>query len=120
MSDRVREAVQHIKAGNKAEGKKILIEVLTEDERNEAAWLWMSATVETSDLRRECLEEVLKINPNNQSAIKALAHLPKDEPKSQVPDRQTTPKPEQSDMYIPAGFEPSYYADDPEPIYIEE
>lgn len=113
MSDRVHEAVQYIKAGNKAEGKKILIEVLTEDERNEAAWLWMSTTVETSDLRRECLEEVLKINPDNKSAQKALARLSKENPKPAVSESQPASEPDKPKMYIPEGLELPYYSSDP-------
>ena len=35
----------------------------------------MAAAVETHDLRQECLEEALKFNPENQTAIKALASL---------------------------------------------
>jgi hypothetical protein len=113
MSERVREAAEYIKAGNKAEGRKILIEVLTEDEKNEAAWLWMSATVDTSDLRRECLEEVLKINPDNKSAQKALARLPKEEPRPAMPETQPASAPDQPKMYIPDGLELSYYSNDP-------
>ncbi len=75
MSDQIIEAINFIKAGNKAEGKRILVNILTEDEKNEAAWLWLSAAVETNDMRQECLEEVIKINPNNQSALKALSRL---------------------------------------------
>jgi uncharacterized protein HemY len=75
MSELLIEAINFIKAGDKEEGKRILVEILTEDEKNEVAWLWLSAAVETNDMRQECLEEVIKINPNNQSALKALSRL---------------------------------------------
>lgn len=75
MSELLIEAINFIKAGDKEEGKRILVEILTEDEKNEAAWLWLSAAVETNGMRQECLEEVIKINPNNQSALKAISRL---------------------------------------------
>ena len=68
MSDKLSEAIQHIKSGNKTLGKQLLTDVLKADSRNEIAWLWMSAVVDKDDLRRECLEEVLKLNPDNQPA----------------------------------------------------
>ena len=105
MANRVKEAAELIKAGNKADGKKILVEVLTADKKNEAAWLWMSLAVDTNDLRRECLEEVLKINPNNQSAQKALSRLPKADPKPVAPISQHAPTSNNNQTYIPTGYD---------------
>ena len=76
MSIKLTEAISLIKSGNKAIGKQLLTEVLKAEPNNETAWLWMSAVVDTDDLRRECLEEVLKLNPNNQVAQRGLAQLP--------------------------------------------
>jgi tetratricopeptide (TPR) repeat protein len=82
MSDKLSEAIQHIKSGDKTLGKQLLTEILKADSRNELAWLWMSAAVDTDDLRRECLEEVLKLNPDNQPAKRGLAQLPPKQPTS--------------------------------------
>jgi tetratricopeptide (TPR) repeat protein len=76
MSDKLSEAIKLIKSGNKTIGKQYLTEVLKIDPNNQTAWLWMSAVVDTDDLRRECLEEVLKIDPNNLAAKRGLAQLP--------------------------------------------
>lgn len=76
MSEKLSEAISLIKSGNKTIGKQVLIEVLNNDPHNQTAWLWMSAVVDTDDLRRECLEEVLKIDPNNMVAKRGLAQLP--------------------------------------------
>lgn len=75
MSGDLQQAISLIKAGRKEEGKTILIQILEEDERNEKAWIWMSAVVDTDEMRLECLEEVLKINPSNQVAQKGAAKL---------------------------------------------
>ena len=75
MSDKLQEAIKAIKAGNKAAGKRLLIEVLKVDRRNEAAWLWMTNVVDDKDERKKCLQNVLKINPQNEAAKRGLALL---------------------------------------------
>ena len=72
---KLEQAINAIKNGEKEQGKKLLIEILRADSNNERAWLWMSAAVEPIDQRQECLEKVLEINPNNQSAQNSLASL---------------------------------------------
>ncbi len=98
MTDKLSEAIQHIKSGNKTVGKQLLTEILKADPRNELAWLWMSAAVDTDDLRRECLEEVLKYNPDNETAKRGLARLPQTQPTSYA---FTTQEPPQVPMEIP-------------------
>jgi hypothetical protein len=75
MSDQLDYVYKLIKAGNRADARQLLTEVLTSDPENDRAWVLMAAAVETHDLRQECLEEALKFNPENQTAIKALASL---------------------------------------------
>jgi hypothetical protein len=61
MSEPLSEAVTAIKSGDKAAGQKLLIEILNEDPNNDTAWIWMSAVVETDELRCECLQEAIKL-----------------------------------------------------------
>ncbi len=68
MSPELKQAIKLIKSGQKEAGKEILLQILNEDESNDTAWLWMSATVDTDELRLECLEEALRVNPNNEKA----------------------------------------------------
>lgn len=49
--------------------------LLQTDERNERAWLWLSAVVDTDAERMNCLEKVIAINPDNQHALRGLAAL---------------------------------------------
>jgi hypothetical protein len=58
--------------GDKAAARRLLTQVLEEDEQDEVAWLWMSALVDDPEIEKECLLEVLKINPNNELAQKHL------------------------------------------------
>ncbi len=68
MPPELKKAITLIKAGQKQEGKEILLQLLHEDEHNDMAWVWLSATVDTDEMRLECLQEALKINSDNQTA----------------------------------------------------
>lgn len=75
MPDSLQQAIAAIKSGDKGTGKKLLIETLKVDRRNEDAWLWMTKIVSSNDERIKCLENVLKINPNNETAKRGVALL---------------------------------------------
>jgi hypothetical protein len=68
-------AIQHVKANRKAEARRLLEQIVSVDQMNEQAWLWLSACVETAEEQAICLENVLEINPNNQKARKGLQAL---------------------------------------------
>lgn len=68
-------AIQHVKANRKAEARRLLEQIVSVDQMNEQAWLWLSACVETAEEQAICLENVLDINPNNQKARKGLEAL---------------------------------------------
>lgn len=69
------EAIQAIKAGNKAKGRRLLREFTTRQPDNEAAWLWLASAEEAEADKRRCLEQVLQLNPKNEVAREALARL---------------------------------------------
>ena len=71
----LRRAIAAIKAGDKVGGQRLLAEVIRNDPRNEAAWLWLSAALDSDQQRRTCLERVLAINPGNATAQQGLARL---------------------------------------------
>lgn len=71
----LREAITSAKAGNTTWARDCLGRVLRADPRNEVAWLWLSAVLETTDEKRFCLEKILVINPDNQRARNALRWL---------------------------------------------
>ena len=54
--------------GRRAEARALLMQALQTNSRSEQGWLWMSAVVETDTERQACLEQVLAINPHNQTA----------------------------------------------------
>lgn len=74
----VQEAITAIKSGNRKQGYELLAKVIHADPHSrhaESAWLWMSKLVEDRGQKRECLEEVLKINPYNEEAKRELSRL---------------------------------------------
>ena len=75
MSTKLQEAIIAIQAGDKIAGQQSLVEILRSDPRNEDAWLWLAKTASESNKRRQCLERVLGINPDNEEAREALATL---------------------------------------------
>jgi len=77
MTDLLQQAIAAIKAGDKVKGQQLIAQVLKADPRSESAWIWMSGIVDTDKQRRDCLEKVLSINPNNAQAKMGLEKLSK-------------------------------------------
>lgn len=82
MEDKLKIAINKIKSGDKEAGKELLLEVLNAEPENDKAWVWMSAVVDTDELRRECLEEALMYNPFNETAQRGLAKINARQPKT--------------------------------------
>ena len=75
MTDKLQKAVKAIKAGDRERGKRLLSSLIKSEPQNEAAWLWLSAAVDTPNQKRQCLKKVLQINPENEQAKRALSRL---------------------------------------------
>ncbi|MCB0156274.1 MAG: tetratricopeptide repeat protein [Anaerolineae bacterium] len=91
MSTQLQQAISAIKAGDKATGRQLLIKVLQANHHNELAWLWLTETVTTNRERRDCLQNVLKINPNNPAALRGLAALEQSQPPAEKQPEPTAP-----------------------------
>ncbi|MEM7029082.1 MAG: hypothetical protein AAF629_05775 [Chloroflexota bacterium] len=68
-------AISLIKRGDNDEAALILIDYLRHNPQSEQGWLWMTNVVNEMDLRLNCLDQALKINPENQHALKMKARL---------------------------------------------
>ena len=86
----LQEGITAVKSGDKANGRKYLMQLLEIDDRNEQAWLWLSGAVETPEDRIVCLENVLDINPENKTAQKGLARF------KPIPDPASSTEPSDS------------------------
>jgi hypothetical protein len=74
-NDILEQGIAALKAGQKAEARHLLEQVVQQDKDNETAWLWLSGAVDTDSDRIHCLRETLRINPNNQHARRGLEML---------------------------------------------
>jgi tetratricopeptide (TPR) repeat protein len=73
----LREGIAAVKAGQNERACELLIRVVALDEQNAQAWLWLSGVVESLEDRQVCLENVLKVDPDNAAARKGLAWVHK-------------------------------------------
>ena len=64
----LQEALDAIAHGQKDRARDLLTRLLRSDQSNPAYWMWMSAVVETPKERIYCLQNVLRLEPNNQAA----------------------------------------------------
>jgi Tfp pilus assembly protein PilF len=71
----LREGIGALKAGDNARARELLGQAIRSNPRDERPWLWLSGAVETDAERRQCLERVLAINPQNAAARSGLAML---------------------------------------------
>jgi hypothetical protein len=68
-------AVVAFRAGQTDIALDLLARVLQTDPRNERAWLWMAGAAYNDEERTRILQHILKINPNNEHALKGLRIL---------------------------------------------
>ncbi len=73
--DKLLDAIELIKVDRRDEALQLLRELVHEYNDFEEAWLWMSVVVESLDLSSLCLDNVLRVNPNNTFAAAALYRL---------------------------------------------
>ncbi len=67
--------IQTAKQGNKQNARVIFQQILDQDKQNERAWLWMARVAQTPRDRVRYLNTVLRINPNNATALQELERM---------------------------------------------
>lgn len=75
MSDLTARGIEAYKHGNIAEAYQLFVQALRENANDELAWLWILGTIASDKDKIICLENALRINPNNQVTRQALARL---------------------------------------------
>ena len=98
----LQEGIGAAKAGQLAEARSLLLDVVEQDHANETAWYWLYRVFERGDDKRVCLENLLTINPDNQWAQGELLHY--------APALTTGPNSEQ----LPATNSPQTLPDQPD------
>lgn len=77
--DRLLDAIELVQLNRQDEALEILRELIRENSDFEDAWLWMSVAVDSLDQSIVCLDNVLRINPDNWQAAEALYRLREDD-----------------------------------------
>lgn len=73
--DRLLDAIELVKSERVEEARHVLRQLIQDHNDFEDAWLWMSVTVDTLDQSEICLDNVLRVNPDNIQAAGALFRL---------------------------------------------
>lgn len=71
----LRDGIDIAKSGDKRLAHTLLAQATRLDPQNERAWLWLAGVAHDSAEAVDCLQHVLKLNPQSQAAIKGLACL---------------------------------------------
>ncbi len=74
-TDALTAATEMVKNGRLDLARETLMQYLMKNPSSEQAWLLMSYVLPDPAKQKDCLERVLKINPNNTVAQSKLAHL---------------------------------------------
>jgi tetratricopeptide (TPR) repeat protein len=69
------QAIELIEGGEKEKGQEMLLTLVERDPDNEDAWLWLAVCTEEHFRKKEYLEKVLVLNPENIKARQALKRL---------------------------------------------
>jgi hypothetical protein len=75
MANKLSQALKFIEAGKEAQARHLLADALKSNPTNDEAWVMMAAVAKTDKLREKCLREAMKLNPRNQTAMRALLSL---------------------------------------------
>ncbi|GAB4519068.1 MAG: hypothetical protein OHK0046_27520 [Anaerolineae bacterium] len=73
--DRLLDAIDLVKEGQHEQARVLLRALIHDYNDFEDAWLWMSVAVDSLDQAEICLDNVLRVNPNNTQAAGALYRL---------------------------------------------
>ncbi len=74
-TDKLVRAYHCIRAGDLATARSVIKEVIQASPTSERAWLMMSLAVEDPRQQADCLERVLRLNPNNPMALARLTAI---------------------------------------------
>jgi thioredoxin-like negative regulator of GroEL len=88
--DRLAQALELAKAGNRAEALPIVAEVIRVDRNNARAWILMARIVDDPEKALQCWQQVARLKPDDPRIQEEIARL-KGEPVSQTPSPMRPP-----------------------------
>lgn len=91
MNNPLQEGISALKAGDKVTARRLLGRAIQQDPKNHLAWLWLSGAVETDQERLTCLNKVLALDPENETAKRGMASLQKSKPSNLLKKAEPLP-----------------------------
>jgi tetratricopeptide (TPR) repeat protein len=76
----LKEALEALEKGDRRQARDLLTRLLKIDHDNPEVWLWMSTAVDSQKESRFCLKEALKLDPQNDRAMRGLSMLGEEVP----------------------------------------
>ena len=93
MSDKLNEAVDLYRSGNKSQAEKLLSSLIIQEPNNASAWYGLALCSDNSQRKKFCLQKVLKINPKHQKARQAIENLSANEKPTSIEKLPAIEKP---------------------------
>jgi tetratricopeptide (TPR) repeat protein len=75
LEEKLAQAITAAQAGHKTEARQLLVEIVQADDKQAEAWWWLNEVVDSLEDKVVCLENVLTLNPANESAQAKLAEV---------------------------------------------
>ncbi len=75
ISDRLQQAIALAQAGQHAEARDLLQDIVAADPRQTLAWMWLASVAPDQEERVRCLARVLALEPGNRPAQQAYLQL---------------------------------------------
>ncbi len=95
MGELTEQGIAALKAGNREEAHRLLRQAVKDQPDDAQAWLWLSGAVTVNEQRIACLQQVLRISPENQAAARGLEKLlSRVQPREQEPLEKTIEEPQ--------------------------
>jgi tetratricopeptide (TPR) repeat protein len=69
------QGISALKAGQRDEARKLLASAIKQEPNNERAWKWMYNACENVTEQKHCLEQILRIHPNEPKSLEMLKEL---------------------------------------------
>lgn len=71
----LRLAIDHARRGNAVAARILLVDICSRNPNNELAWLWRASLATTADEGLSYMDQVLRLNPQNRTALGWLAKM---------------------------------------------
>ncbi|MCZ7551072.1 MAG: hypothetical protein B6D39_13225 [Anaerolineae bacterium UTCFX2] len=78
MDDLLQQGITAYRAGKRDEARRIFIVVIKQNQNSERAWGWMYNVCNNDQERIQCLQQILRINPENEKANQLFNKLTSD------------------------------------------